>query len=164
MKKIKLTQGKYALVDNEDFEYLNQWKWCFHKTPKDTQGYAIRSGYCRKTGKRSRIAIHRVIVKAKLGEICDHRNGNGLDNRRKNLRTCTLEQSARNKKASRRKKLNAIKGVTIIKNNSGIPSYWIARITHNKKRIYLGTFKTKRAAEKAYKQAALKFHGEFAKW
>lgn len=164
MKKIKLTQGKYALVDDEDFEYLNQWKWFFTKNPKDTQGYAVRSGYCKKTKKRTRIAMHRIIVQAKPGEICDHINGNGLDNTKSNLRVCTSFESSWNKKTFSTKKLKAIKGVTIVKDKHGVPSYWIARITVNKTRIYLGTFKTKELAEQAYKEAAIKFHGEFAKW
>jgi len=108
--------------------------------------------------------MHRVITQAKPGEICDHINGNGLDNRIENLRICNKFESSWNKKTFSNKKLNAIKGVTIVKDRKGIPSYWIARITHKGTRKYLGTFKTKSAAEKAYKEAAKKYHGGFAKW
>lgn len=164
MKKLNLTQDKFALVDDEYFEFLSQWKWYFHKLEKDRTGYAVRSGYDPKTGKRSRIAMHRVLLKAKKGQICDHINGNGIDNRLSNLRICSKYESAWNKKTFVTKKLAAIKGVTIVRDRNGVPSYWIARITHKKRRIYLGTFKTKLEAEKAYKKAAIKFHGEYAKW
>jgi hypothetical protein len=164
MKKLKLTQGKYALVDNENYEFLSQWKWAYHKSKADKTGYAIRSGYDPKTGKRSRIAMHRVLLKAKKGQICDHINGNGVDNRISNLRICNKFESSWNKKTFSTKRLNAIKGVTIVKNHRGIPAYWIARITYKKKRIYLGTFETKELAEKAYINAAKKYHGEYAKW
>jgi len=164
MKKIPLTQGKFALVDDEDFEYLNQWKWIFHKNKKDRTGYAIRSGYNKTTGKRTRIAMHRVLIKAVHPQICDHKNGNGLDNRKANLRLCDRFESVWNRKTFSRKKTPAIKGVTKVKDKKGIPAYWIARITYKGTRIYLGTFKTKKAAESAYKKRATELHKEFAKW
>lgn len=164
MKKIPLTQGKFALVDDEDFEFLNQWKWFFHINPKDSSGYAIRNGTRSATGTRRRIAMHRVLMKAKKKDICDHKNGNGLDNRKNNLRLCDKFQSCWNRRKSIRKKLNALKGVTKVKNHRGIPTYWIARICFKGTRIYLGTFKTKKLAESAYKKKALELHKEFAKW
>lgn len=163
-KQIPLTQGKFALVDEEDFEYLNQWKWCFHKNPKDCTGYAIRSGYDPLTRKRPRISMHRVLSKAKPTDICDHKNGNGLDNRKSNLRVCDKFQSIWNRKTASSKKLNAIKGVTKVKDRKGIPTYWIVRICYKGTRIYLGTFKTQKSAEEAYKKKALELHKEFARW
>ena len=165
MKKIPLTQGKFALVDDEDFEYLNQWKWFAHINRRKSKTiYAMRHTYTPGTQKRSAIYMHRLLLRAKKGQICDHKNGNGLDNRKLNLRFCSLSESSWNKVKFSSKKLDAMKGVTIVKDRNGIPSYWIARITVNKNRIYLGTFRTKRLAEKAMKIALKKYHGEFAKW
>ena len=82
MRKIKLTQGKYAIVDDEDYEYLNQWRW-----------FTFKNGYvwyvARETTidhKRKCIYMHRLIMNAVNGECVDHINRNGLDNRKYNLR------------------------------------------------------------------------------
>jgi len=164
-KQIPLTQGKFALVDEEDFEYLNQWRWYVHINNKKSKTmYAMRHGYIPGALKRPVIYMHRLILNAPKNKICDHKNGNGLDNRRSNLRLCNIAQSSWNKPRFSTKKLNAMKGVTRVKDRHGVPSYWIGRLTVNKKRIYLGTFKTKELAEKAMKKALLKYHGEFAKW
>ena len=75
MKKIKLTQGKYAIVDDEDFAYLNQWRWYYHNN------YAVHTNK-----NKSRIYMHRFILNTPKKMFSDHINGNGLDNRRSNLR------------------------------------------------------------------------------
>ena len=67
MKKIKLTQGKYALVDDEDFKYLSKWKWNYQQ-----KGYAVRSEW--KGGKTKNFLMHRVILNAQEGHHCDHIN------------------------------------------------------------------------------------------
>jgi hypothetical protein len=161
MKKIKLTQGKWALVDDEDYEYLNQFCWCYLKQDKDRYGYAIRSGYDPITRARPRIAMHRVVVKAKKGDIVDHINFNGLDNRRSNLRIVDRFQSAWNKRAKSKKTSGPQKGVSIVRDRHGVPSYWIARITRYGKRKYLGTFPTERKAAAAYINASIKYHGKY---
>jgi hypothetical protein len=76
MKRIKLTQNKFALVDNEDYGYLSSWKWCFDKSTGYAKGY---SNGCN-------IYMHRLVNKTPLGMSTDHINQNKLDNRRKNLR------------------------------------------------------------------------------
>lgn len=161
-KKIKLTQGKYALVDVEDFAFLNQWKWFFQRNPKDKTGYAMRNGPPDASGKRGMLRMHRVLI-SDVASV-DHVNGNGLDNRRKNLRAATLYQQATNKGACSHKKTAGCKGVSIVRDRNKVPTYWIARITVQKKRIYLGTFPTHRHATRAYIAAAKQHHGEFAKW
>lgn len=159
-KKIKLTQGKYALVDAEDLEWLSQWKWYFNTSKKSKTGYAVTNGSYVKGKRLPKIQMHSMI----LGEPADHKNGNGLDNRRKNLRSASKFEQAYNKGVHKHKKTKGCKGVSIVKNRNGVPSYWIARITVEKKRIYLGTFKNHIAASRAYVKAAKKYHGEFARW
>lgn len=159
-RKIKLTQGKYALVDAEDFEMLSQWKWFINTSNKSKTEYAVMNGRYIKGKRLPKIQMHNMI----LGESADHKNGNGLDNRRKNLRAANKFQQAYNKGVHIHKKSKGCKGVSIVKNRNGIPTYWIARITVENKRIYLGVFKNHIAASRAYIKAAKKYHGEFARW
>jgi len=148
MKKIKLTQGKFAIVDNGDFESLNKCKWYYVKT--HGLEYAL--------GNNPSTLMHRVIIDAKKGEVTDHINGNGLDNRRKNLRICTIQENTRNQRLSI-KSTSGVKGVTYhIKAKK-----WQAQITVNEKVTYLGIFKKKSQAKNAYNKAAKKFFGEFAR-
>ncbi len=82
MKNIKLTKGHLAIVDDDDFEKINLLSW--HYQPKCNTGYAI--GHIRVGGKSSTRRMHRMILNANNGDIVDHINGNGLDNRKENLR------------------------------------------------------------------------------
>lgn len=159
-RKIRLSQGKYALVDVEDFKWLSRWKWFFNTSKKSKTGYAVMNGSYVNGKRLPKIQMHNMI----LGESADHKNGNGLDNRRKNLRPANKFQQAHNKGVHAHKKSKGCKGVSIVRDRSGKPSYWIARITVNKERIYLGVFKNHIAASRAYIKAAKKFHGEFARW
>src|SRR3990167_208372 len=106
MKYIPLTKGKFALVNDEDFEYLNQWKWCYLNNPN---GYAIRAIYPNKHQKI--IYMHRFLLKAPKSKQVDHINGNSLDNQRLNLRLCYSYQNQSNQI---RKKISfsGYKGVT----------------------------------------------------
>lgn len=154
MKRVPLTRGKFALVDDEDFEWLNQWKW--YCEPHRQTFYAVRR--IRLSGnKRKTIRMHRLILDAPEGVLVDHKHGNGLDNRRFEIRLATHSENGFNR------------GKTV-NNSSGLKgaywqkqiNRWYSRITVNKKNIYLGTFSTAREASEAYKQAALKYHGDFA--
>jgi len=97
MKQIPLTQGQVALVDNTDYDWLNQWKWCAQRT----RGvfYAVRNSP-RKNGKKHQIFMHREILglRYKDGQEGDHRNHNTLDNQRENLRVCIHSQNIMNQK------------------------------------------------------------------
>jgi hypothetical protein len=139
MKEIKLTQGYIAIVDGEDYERFSQYKWHYN------QGYAVR-----KPG----ILMHREINKTKQGCHTDHINGNMLDNRKANLRTCTASQNAMNSKLSKNNK-SGFKGVYWRKDTEK----WRAKIVINRKTIHLGHYDSRIVAARAYNEAALKYHG-----
>jgi hypothetical protein len=159
-KKIKLTQGKCALVDADNYERVSELKWHFYKLKKDKTGYAFSNGKYANGKRLPKVRMHVFI----FGENSDHVNGNGLDNRKNNLRKADQFQQAWNKGVNKSKKSFGCKGVSIVKDRNGVPAYWIARITIRKNRIYLGTFKNQVAATRAYIKKAKELHGEFAKW
>ncbi len=144
--KIPLTQGKCAIVDGCDYTYLNQFKWYY-----DNKGYAIRN--CDPT-----IFMHRVILE-RMGyqdfADSDHINRNGLDNRRCNLRPATGSQNGWNT-GKRKDNTSGYKGVYWDRKK------WRARIKVNGKPIHLGLFDDIKDAARAYNEAALKYHKEFA--
>ena len=158
MKEIQLTQGKVALVDDEDFEYLNQWRWCLRGTGL-SKSYAIRgfrkSKTCNITGS---ISMHRQLMRPEKGYVIDHVDGNTLNNQKSNLRICTQSQNCRNQKIGK-SNTSGYKGVSY---NKGQGKY-NSRIKFNKKSIHLGCFVNLKDAARAYNSAAVKYHGEFAK-
>ncbi len=158
MKEIQLTQGKVALVDDEDYEYLNQYKWYANKNANTF--YAVRNLSINKKND-SKIFMHRFITNNMNPKMhTDHFNGNGLDNRKINLRICTNSQNAMNQ-TKQINNTSGYKGVTYFKNTSN--KKWMAAITVNKKRFYLGVYIDIKDAARAYNEAAIKLYGEFAK-
>ena len=155
--KIKLTQGKFAIVDKKDFDFLNQFKWFAYKS--DNNFYAKRSVIAFENGikKTKTIRMHRFILKAKKGQYVDHVNHNGLDNRRKNLRLCSNAENIRNQR-KRACNTSGFRGVYW----HGQTQKWIAQIKVNYKGIALGYFENKIDAAIAYDKAAIKFHKKFA--
>lgn len=137
MKRIKLTQGKYALVDDNMFEELNQLKWQFH-----ISGYAVHEMRIKgEKGKRKTVMMHRVIINTPEDRDTDHINGNRLDNRKKNLRIVTTSQNLMNQKI----KANNTSGVTGVY-WSKKSKKWQAYISLYKKTIQLGLFRDKEIA------------------
>ncbi len=147
MKKILLPQGKYAIVDDEDFERVNQFKWHL----------AVKSTYAATWIKRKKILLHIFIMNPPIGMEVDHKNGDTLDNRKKNLRICTKKQNVTNQDIHKNN-TSGYKGVSLYK----LTNKWRAYICPNGKFISLGHFEDKRSAAKAYNKAAIKYFGEYA--
>jgi hypothetical protein len=161
MKEIKLTQGKVALVDDEDYESLNKHKW-YAKIGKETF-YAVRAIYG--TGKQKNISMHRVIMGITDPKIpCDHRDNDGLNNQRNNLRVCSNNQNQANAR-KRKNTTSKYKGVSIHTRVIKDKTYnsWQARIIFNGKSYCLGYYKAEEQAATAYNKKAIEFFGEFAK-
>ena len=154
-KIIPLTRGRVTLVDDADFEWLNQWKWRWQPDPPRV-GYAARS--IRRNGKHTSVMMHRLILEAPSGMVTDHRNRNGLDNRKANLRLCTRSQNRTNSK-KQRGCASRFKGVHWNRDRRK----WQARIGPRSKRQHLGFFDDERAAARAYNAAAVEHFGEFAR-
>ena len=154
MKKIELTQGKFALVDDADYERLNQRKW--HARQEYHTFYAQSEIYA--TGaKRTAEYMHRLILGLQPSDKrqCDHRDGNGLNNQQSNLRICTQTQ---NHQSTRKRTIATSK----YKGVCWHQSKWRAQICVNKKRIHLGCFDSEAVAAASYNTAALEHFGEFA--
>lgn len=150
MKRIPLTQGKFALVDDGWFEYLNQWKWFFH------QGAAARFAAIE-IKKRKMILMHRLITTAPNGFDVDHKDGNRLNNQEDNLRVCSHQQNSMNRRKIKHNK-TGYKGV-----RPTSAGRFQAIIGLKGKTICLGTFDSPKDAALAYDKAAPIYHGEFAR-
>lgn len=154
MSEIPLTKGKFAIVDDEDFEELSKYTWqC------STIGYATRTKYKGlKNGKEvsDGFLMHRQIMGAKKGQIVDHINRNKLDNRKENLRFVTKAQNSWNNDAKIGK--SGYKGVW--RCNTKHKERWFAIVTLNRKRYSAGSHDTPEQAYEAWKKKALELRGE----
>lgn len=161
MKEIKLTQGKVAIVDDDTFEELNKFKW--HASNEGRTQYAVRTNTAvtikNKNGKYSyeRLRMHRVLMNASTDFFVDHKNGNGLDNRKNNLRLCSRTENARNR-GKNSKNSTGYKGVTKRKNGR-----YQASIGMNGKSIIIGYYNKVEDAAFAYNIVAKLAHKEFAR-
>jgi len=153
-----------VIVDNDDYDKLKNYSWYYNKTHAHA--------YVRVYIDGEQLLMHRVILKAKKGQMVDHINGNGLDNRRSNIRLCTNSQNQKNKKPSGRSKylgVNIHKTKTLYyrKKTKEYVTYKttsiIAHIKIGDKYKHLGTFKTEKDAALAYNEAAKIHHKEFAR-
>lgn len=156
MKLIQLHGDKEAIVDDEDFNFLNQWKWYFYK------GYATRCeylGFANGKQKVKHIPLHRLLMGMPKGIEVDHKNLNRLDNRRENLRFATRGENSRNMPKQKRPTSSKYKGVS----KHTETSKWRAYIKTGGEQINLGFFTNEEDAALAYNFAALKLFWEFSR-
>lgn len=152
MKQIPLTQGYFALIDDTDFKLISKYSWTIHKK---AHGVCYAQRTVIKRGKSGSVYMHRSVKRAQKGQIVDHINGNGMDNRRANLRLCS---QAANLQRGRIRSSNTSGFRGVSKSNGK----WKAQIAHERKNKHLGYFSTKEDAAKAYDTAAAKIFGKYA--
>ncbi|MDD5189420.1 MAG: AP2 domain-containing protein [Dehalococcoidales bacterium] len=149
MAVIKI-KNQSVFIDEEDLNKVEGYRWIIQYN----QNTEIR--YVRASVNKKAIYLHRLILNAKKGIQVDHINGNGLDNRKINLRVCTKAENLRNRKISKINK-SGYKGVYWYRKK------WRAEIKYNGEKYYIGTFANLIEAAKAYDAKAIKLHGEFAR-
>lgn len=150
---VPLTQGQNAIVDAEDFEWLDQWNWYAEWCRFTNSFYAHR----RLPNHGKIISMHAFILRCNMVEQGDHRNHDTLDNRKDNLRKCSSTQNHRNQRVCRGGS-SRYKGVSWHKQKGK----WRATIKLTEKQKHLGFFFVEQDAALAYDAAALEYFGEFA--
>ncbi len=148
VRYIALSKGKFAIVDKADYEWLSQYKWCV--SIAGTKMYACR----REDGKT--ILMHRFIMNAPQDLVVDHIDGNGLNDRRNNLRLCTPTQNRYNCRVWTG--TSKYKGVYRDRKSGK----WVANICYKRRCIYLGAYDSEAEAARAYDRKAVELFGEFA--
>ncbi len=152
-RAIPLTRGLVALVDEQDEAWARRYRWVAY--PGHGTYYAMRND--QTTGKKTTVRMHREMLNARPDQLVDHENGDGLDNRRANLRFCTNRQNAAN--GRKRSSTKRVKGVYRLNKSTS----WHALIVVDRRRHYLGAFVVEEDAARAYDVAARCLCGEFAR-
>lgn len=153
--EIELTQGYSAKVSEIDAKELLSKKWF---AVRKSNGVYAFSSETNSDGKRLNISMHRFIMKPDGGAFVDHENGDGLDNRRDNLRLVSHAQNQRNRKNGKNNK-SGYKGVSLDKRSGK----YRASITVDRRPIHIGLFENALDAAKAYDKASAKYHGEYGR-
>ncbi len=157
MKRIELTQGKFAIVDDDNFEELSQFNW-YANRKKDNNYFAQRKAIVE--GNTKILLMHRVIMGCPDDLQIDHINHDTLDNRKENLRVCSNSSNQMNKRKKRKIASSKYKGVTFCKDGWRIKK-WKAYLQFGNKRYSLGYFLTEEEAARAYDNKAKELFGEF---
>jgi hypothetical protein len=150
---IPLTQGQHAMVDAQDYERVSRYRWCLSRT--GNQLYAYRKHH----GKTLR--MHQFIMNPPKGMVVDHIDGNGLNNRRDNLRICTPQQNAWNHK--RRKEPDASSQYIGVHRYKDRPDKWYVKIQRAGAGTYLGPFDSESEAARARDRKAIELFGQYAR-
>ena len=156
-------KGHEVLIDKDKVELVSQYSWHINKTNAKKgihRDYLAIYAGLNISGKKTQIPLHRLLMNAKKGQFVDHINGNTFDNRITNLRFCTLSENSKNKKP-RINSTSKYLGVSIDVNKYKVPRFR-SQINKGGKVINLGSFISEIEAAKAYNEAAIKYHGEFA--
>jgi hypothetical protein len=160
MKEIQLTQRKFALVDDDDFEELNKMSWHAWYNKNGDSFYAHHSVYKGKGKNPCVIRMHRYLMKVSDPKIkVDHVDGNTLNNQKYNLRVCESNQNTMNLKELKSNNTTGYRGVTKYFYNGR--KKWVAGANKNKKRIHIGYFDSPEEAARAFDKAAKELYGEF---
>jgi AP2 domain len=154
MKKIPLTQGQFALVDDHWFDFLNQWKWQARLDKKNGRFYAVRSETLN--GKKRVIWMHHEVLPISHGQI-DHIDQNGLNNTESNLRHSTYSQN----QCNRGKQVNNTSGFKGVTWNKRLKK-WVAQIGIDGSKKHIGVYGQLIEAAIAWNKTAIELHGEFA--
>ncbi len=155
-RRIRLTQGKYTIVDSDDYMRLAKLKW--HAIRGGNTFYAARGEWIKATKQSKQLLMQNFVIAVPKGYIADHINRNGLDNRKKNLRVATQSQNARNALYPKKNCSSKYRGVWYSKRNKK----WCVKIVFEGKRKQFGCFQDEKEAAKAYDAAAKKYFGKFA--
>ncbi len=157
MKQILLSQGKYALVDDKNYDWLNQWKWTLSK---GRHTYYAKRNIKLPNGKYQVILMHREILGLKQGDgkLVDHKDNNGFNNKADNIRICNNTENHQNGKAHK-DGTSIYKGVFWDKRTQK----WAVCIQINSKPRWLGRHSSEIDAAKIYDKSARELFGKFAK-
>ena len=150
---VTLTRGHVATIDAADVETVLPFSWYAHV--REHLVYAIAQTK-NTAGKQQALYMHTLILQPPRGRITDHIDGNGLNNRRDNLRAATHGENKYNSRVYKNSQ-SGTKGVMPTKQGT-----WTAQIRHERRKHYLGTFKTQEEAKRAYEEAAASLHGDYA--
>lgn len=157
---VPLTRGYEAIIDADSAPLVSEWNWCA-KVDTLSDG-SVRSVYAYRSSMKPRRAVfylHKAILTVEDGQHVDHVDGNGLNNRRSNLRPASPSENQHNRKRLS-KTVSGLKGVS----RAPRSPKWRARIKINGQERVVGLFDTKEAAHAAYIKAAMALHGDFARW